>query len=195
MNTRHALVGDGSGYANATISASVEDLHAVVTWARRQEWFVEPLLLAGHSLGGICVLEEAHRHGAHLLIPVSPVVSAELLLAAYGDAVLEWRTTRWQEKKSSSKPGVVKRLDWHRFDRDLLNYDALSYARTLTLPTLLIVGSDDTSTPPSAVRALADELPDVTMHVIDGAPHTFRDARHLEELHEAIVVWLNTRVH
>ncbi len=38
-------------------------------------------------------------------------------------------------------------------------------------PVLVLVGSDDTLTPPSAAEAMADKLPDVTTEVLRGAGH------------------------
>lgn len=192
MNTRHAFVGDGSAYEHATITASVEDLNAVATWVEAQAWHDGALVLAGHSLGGISVLEVAHTHGADLIIPASPVVTGTDPDERYDEAELrEWRETGWRASESASRPGSMKRLRWRPFEADLRRYDVMRYASELEMPSLVICGSleDDLD----EFRALAEAMPDAQIHIIDGAPHTYRTREQLEDLRATIEAWLRER--
>lgn len=193
MNTRHALVGDGSAYADATATAAVEDLRAVISWAREQSWFVEPLLLSGHSLGGLAVLEAARAERVDLLIPVAPVVSGRRIDEFWEPELIEeWDRTGWQIRESSSLPGVQKRLRWKPFKEDLMRYDVLGYASTLTMPTLIICGSEDRFLEQN--RELSETMSNAQFHIIEGAPHTYRSEVHIAELSTTITRWIEARI-
>ena len=193
MNTRHALVGDGSAYADASASAAIEDLRTVIAWAREQSWFTEPLLLAGHSLGGLAVLEAARSEDVDLLVPVAPVVNGSRIAEFYGrELVEEWDRTGWQIRESSSLPGVMKRLRWKPFKEDIMRYDVLSYASTLAIPTLIICGSEDRFLEQN--RTLETAMPNAQLHVMNGAPHSYRDAAHITELRDTIRAWIAEQI-
>ncbi|MFT4307831.1 MAG: alpha/beta hydrolase [Candidatus Woesearchaeota archaeon] len=192
MDTRHALVGDGSAYADATATAAIEDLRTVIAWAREQAWFTEPLLLAGHSLGGLAVLEAARSEDVDLLVPVAPVVNGSRIAEFYGrELVEEWDRTGWQIQESSSLPGVMKRLRWKPFKEDIMRYDVLSYGSTLVMPTLIICGSEDRFLEQN--RVLSEHIPNARLHVIEGAPHTYNDAAHIAELQDTIRAWIDAQ--
>lgn len=186
---------DGA-YEDATTTNYYEDLEDVIAWAGTQEWYQEPFALAGHSLGGIstALYAEKHPEKVQALAPISTVVSGELSLQTdkYKTVAAEWERTGWREEESVSEPGRIKRLKWsHVIDR--LKYDLLPNVAKLTMPVILIVGSDDDSTPPEHQKLLFDALPGKKeMHIIQGAPHTFRDPKHLAEIQEIFLKWINT---
>jgi pimeloyl-ACP methyl ester carboxylesterase len=75
---------------------------------------------------------------------------------------------------------------------DRLKYDLLPQVQQLSMPVLLVVGEFDTSTPPTHQKILYDALPGPKeLHVIKGAPHTFRDVTHLREIRQIVSSWLN----
>jgi 3-oxoadipate enol-lactonase len=51
------------------------------------------------------------------------------------------------------------------------SYDARGRLGALTMPVLAIAGADDPTTPPPALQAIVDELPDGRLHVIERARH------------------------
>jgi 3-oxoadipate enol-lactonase len=53
----------------------------------------------------------------------------------------------------------------------LAGYDARGRLGELTMPVLAIAGADDPTTPPAALQAIVDEVPDGRLHVIDHARH------------------------
>jgi len=61
------------------------------------------------------------------------------------------------------------------------------------MPVLLIVGENDNGTPPEHQQILFDALPGPKeMHIIQGAPHTFRDPKHLAEVKTIFAKWVQS---
>lgn len=50
-------------------------------------------------------------------------------------------------------------------------YDARGRLGALAMPVLAIAGDGDPTTPPAALQAIVDEVPDGRLHVLDGARH------------------------
>jgi len=190
-------IGESEGdFEDATITNYYEDLEDVIQWSGKQKWYVEPFVLVGHSLGGICTALFAENYPAKVkaLAPISTVVSGALSVEAHKRFSPEefkiWEETGWLEAKSQSKPGVVKRLKWSHI-ADRLKYDLLIKVDKLTMPVLLIVGENDTRTPLDHQKILYNVLPGPKeLHVIKGSPHTFRDPAHLEELKNLFNQWI-----
>ena len=53
----------------------------------------------------------------------------------------------------------------------LAGYDARGRLGELTMPVLAIAGADDPTTPPAALQAIVDAVPDGRLHVIEHARH------------------------
>lgn len=188
---------DGS-YENATITNYYDDLEDVIGWAKSQKWYREPFALSGHSLGGICTALFAEKYPEKILAlaPIAPVVSGQLSIEAHRhfkpDQFAKWERVGWIEEQSASKPGVIKRLPWSHIT-DRLRYDLLPEASKLVMPVLLIVGENDTATPPDQVELLFRVLPgEKEFHIIKNAPHTFREKGHLEEIEKLLLNWIDT---
>lgn len=188
--------GESDGrYEDATTTNYLEDLEDVVAWAATQPWYREPFVMAGHSLGGLCICLFAQKHAekASALIPLSPVVSGALSVKADPGEAVAWQRTGWRVSESRSKPGVMKRLPWSHME-DRLRYDLLPEARRLTMPVLLIVASGDDTTPAAHVRILYDALPGPKrLHIVEGEDHTFRKPQELNEIRAVITQWLFPR--
>lgn len=188
---------DGN-YEDATTTNYYEDLEDVINWAKTQSWYKEPFWLVGHSLGGISTALYAERYPQKVkaLAPISTVVSGQLSIetkSASGE-LQEWERTGWRETQSESKPGLIKRLKWsHMVDR--MKYDLLPEVNKLTMPVLILVGDKDDSTPSEHQKILFDALTGKKeMHVIKGAPHTFRDPEHLAEIKTIFDKWIKTNL-
>jgi len=186
--------GESDGkYENATTTNYYEDLEDVIKWAKNQDWYQEPFILAGHSLGGICTALYAENYPSKIkaLAPISTVVSGKLSFDAHTKEEMEnWEKTGWKIKESKSIPGVIKKLPWSQMV-DRMKYDLLKKADKLTMPVLLIVGENDHSCPPKHHKILFEALPGKKeLHVIKGAVHTFRKEEHLEEIKEIFDKWI-----
>ncbi len=183
---------------DASITSYYEDLEDVIDWSRTQHWYREPFVLAGHSLGGICIALYAERHPEKVraCAPTSTVVSGTLSyeahMAADPKGLEEWRRTGWQVSESRSHPGVIKRIKWANME-DRLKYDLLEGAQRLTMPVLMMVGEKDTGTPLEHQKILYDRLPGrKELHLIKGAEHTFRDEKHLQEISAIFDQWIKS---
>lgn len=191
--------GESDGdYANATTTNYYQDLEDVIDWANKQDWYQEPFILSGHSLGGICTALYAEKTPGKIkaLAPISTVVSGQLSVEAHKrfdpGSFKKWEKTGWQEKESGSTPGLIKRLKWSHI-ADRLKYDLLPGVNGLTMPVLMIVGERDKSTPPDHQKILFDVLPGKKeLHVIKNAPHTFRDKNELKQIKDIFDNWLKT---
>lgn len=187
--------GESDGdYSDATTTNYYEDLEDVIAWSKDQTWYQEPFWLSGHSLGGICtaLFAENHPDMVNAVAPISPAVSGELYKETLtGEELAEWEKTGWYEKPSVSLPGIIKRLKYGFFV-DSLKYDVLPGADRLIMPVLIIVGEHDVSTPLKHQQILFNAIPgdEKELHVIKGAPHTFREEGHLKEIKEIFLNWI-----
>ncbi len=195
FDTTNTLGESDGTYENATITNSYEDLEDVIQWARDQAWFQEPFVLCGYSLGGICTALYAEKYPEKVLAlaPISSAISGTLMRAKEPpELVAAWDASGWKITPSVSKPGVMKKLNWHQFVNDAAYYDLLPRASALTMPVLMIVGSEDHSTPYAHQKMLYDLLPGPKeLHLIQGAPHTFRDKEHLAEIKNLFLKWID----
>jgi pimeloyl-ACP methyl ester carboxylesterase len=183
---------DGN-YSDATTTNYYEDLEDVIDWASSQNWYQEPFVLVGHSLGGISTALYAQKHPEKVsgLAPISTVASGELSLKSFSNEELEkWKKTGWKEQKSESIPGLIKRLKWSHIE-DRLKYDLLPDAGKLTMPVLLIVGDKDEHLLESQTLFNAIPTDKKELHIIKGAPHTFKDPEHLVEIKEIFDKWVS----
>lgn len=198
FDTTNTLGESDGNYENATATNYYEDLEDVIKWSSVQEWYQEPFVLAGHSLGGMCIalFAESFPEKVKAVAPISTVVSGKLSVEAHKqykpEEFSKWEKTAWLEQESHSKPGIIKRLRWaHIVDR--LKYDLLTDVDKLAMPILLIVGEDDKSTPPEHQKILYKVLPGKKeLHIIKNAPHTFRNSKHLAEINQIFNNWIKT---
>jgi uncharacterized protein len=189
--------GESEGdYEDATITNYYADLEDVIAWASQQTWYHEPFVLAGHSLGGICTALFAEKHPDQVagLAPTATVVSGQLSLETY-KLFPEQRQglEQWQRdgiKITRSRDGQrEERLKWSHME-DRLKYDLLPQVHKLTMPVLLVVGEQDTSTPPVQQQILYDQLPGrKELHIIPGAPHTFYEPAEHHQLKQLVQAW------
>lgn len=197
FDTTNTFGESGGKYEDATITSYYQDLEDVINWAEKQDWYQQPFILCGHSLGGICVSLYAEKFPEKVLalVPISPVVTGALTLEAHNridaKSLKDWEKTGWLIQTSQSRPGIIKKLPWSHM-QDRLKYNLLPEAAKLTMPVLLVVGEKDTSTPPDHVKQLFDVLPGLKeFHIISNAPHTFREPEHLEKIKKVISNWLD----
>lgn len=187
--------GESDGkYEDATVTNYYEDLEDVINWSKTQKWYQEPFVLVGHSLGGICVALYAEKfpEKVRVLAPIQTVVSGKLSTQTPKYQGDEFQKTGWLIEKSSTSPTGIKRLPYsHMIDR--LRYDLLLKANKLTMPVLMVVGDKDNSTPHEHQKLLYDKLTGKKeLHLVKGAPHTFKEKKHLEELKSIFDNWIKS---
>lgn len=184
----------GGPYEDATITNYYADLEDVISWASTQNWYIEPFVLCGHSLGGISTALYAEKYSKKVkaLAPISTVVNGKLRMESKADIAGEWKRTGYHSEIRSN--GDIKTLKWSHMEDSML-YDITKDASKLTMPVLLVVGSNDTSTKPEHQKVFYDSLDtDKELHIVDGAEHTFYRPHEREELNEILDTWLKNKV-
>ena len=176
---------------DATVTQYLHDLEDVIMWASKQEFYNEQFILAGHSLGSFCSLLYAEKFPNKIIAiaPISTVVNGKMNMDRYPkDLIKEWKEKGIREWKSHS--GEIKRLKW-RYIEDGIEHDTLKNIAKITMPCLLIVGEKDIETPVSDNKLLYGKLKcEKEIRIIKGAEHTFREKKHLEEIKNIILKWI-----
>lgn len=199
FDVRNTFGESEGGYEYATISSYYEDLEDVIHWSKNQNWYQEPFCLAGFSLGGFCIDQYAENYPMQVraIASIAAVISGKLDYESYkqyrSKNLVEWESTGFRIDKSASRPWIIKKLNFKNYVADLLKHDLLPNANKLTMPVLIVVGENDTSCPVSTQKIFFNKLlGQKAMHIIKGAPHTFREPQHLKELKEIFDKWIKS---
>lgn len=189
----------GGSFEDATVTNYLADLEDVIDWAATQDWYVEPFVLCGHSLGGISVALYAENHPEKVkaLAPISLVVSGKLSFESHAlfpndiESLDDWKRDGIRITKSHDGKRE-KRLKWSHME-DRLKYDTLLKIDKLTMPTIVMVGEKDIRTPAVHQKIFFDHLPGKKeMYVIPNALHSFYESDEREILKSYLSKWLKT---
>ncbi len=193
-------VGESEGrYEDATMQLHYEDLVDVINWSKTQDWYSEPFILAGSSLGGYAVLRYTEDYPSIVkgVFSKAGVVSGKLSFERSQkfnpEKIKNWKETGWDERLSASKPGLVKRLPWSHME-ERLNHDLFPDANKIICPVLFVVGSEDISHIEDQqlfYDALSKEVKK-ELHVVKGAPHTLKEDHHITELKGILDKWVKS---
>lgn len=192
-------IGESDGkYEDATMQNHYEDLVDVIDWVKKQDWYKEPFILAGHSLGGFAVAKYAEEFPNEIkgVFPYAAVYSGKDSFEASEqfkpEEIKAWKETGWTHRTSTSKPEAEMKLPWSHME-ERLTHDLKIKADKVVMPILFVVGENDTSCPPYQQKNFYDLLPENTkkeFYVVNGAPHTFKEPEHLEQLKTIFNNWL-----
>jgi pimeloyl-ACP methyl ester carboxylesterase len=188
--------GESDGdFEKSTMGLFFEDLEDVIKWAQKQKWFIAPLALTGHSKGGYSVVKYAEEYPEEVsyIVPIAPVVSGKLSFEKYEKNNPE-ELEKWKKegvRVRISKEGNTRKEHWFQFE-ERLKHDLIPDARNLTMPILIIVGSEDESCPLEHQKILFDAIPEgkKTLKVIEGTPHSFNEISEQEKCKFLIKEWL-----
>lgn len=180
---------DGN-FEDATLTGYYEDLEDVIAWSKRQEWYQEPFILCGHSLGSICsaLYAENFPKEVKALAPLSTVINIKLSKEIYTEEELKkWKKLGWLAEDWG---GTEVKIKWSYME-DKEKYDLLKKVDRLSMPTLLIVGEFDSCALPAHQKILFDRLPGQReLHIIKGSRHVFKTPEQLEEVYQIINKWI-----
>jgi alpha-beta hydrolase superfamily lysophospholipase len=192
-------VGESEGkYEDATLGKHYEDLVDVISWAKKQEWYKEPFMLAGHSMGGYAVLQYAEDFPSEVkgVFAFAPCISGALSFKAKEkyetESFKNWKSTGWQIRESKSNPGLIKKLPWSHMEERLI-HDLLPNSSRLNMPVAILVGEKDEQCPLEHQEILFNNLNTrKDLYTITGAPHTFRSENDLNSLKKHLDLWLSS---
>lgn len=174
------------------VSGWQEDLQSVVSWVKKQPEFAgAPLILFGHSLGGLIALTYPNDAAIAGRMALSAVVYPVETFSAEGifgeklwkKAIAGETIANFFNKGFSLNKGI--------FAHDLIqgNYKPLEMAEKLTTPLLIVHGTADCIVPPRGSEELYNRYKGENVFCrLEGADHVFT-GRH-GEVQSAIVDWL-----
>lgn len=186
---------DGTVEEN-TAQSHYEDLEDVINWASTQNWYQEPFALAGHSLGGLSVTIYSQNFPNKVLnlFPAATVISGKLLEKRKQECDPEEYKQLINGKKIPLKCTYkdnthgYRSYEWYESMKD---WNALSNAHRLHMPTLFIVGSNDKGTPPEHQKLLKNSVTGkTTFYIIKNTDHCYTDK--VTELCQRLDSWLKT---
>ena len=188
--------GESEGFLeHFTLTQHCSDLEDVIKWASFQDWYKEPFILVGHSMGAASCLNYACTHPKKVkaLAPTSAVVSGKALKQTFQthapELIQEIEKKGYALKQSSSRPNKVGKITKGFFD-DTMKYDFIQDASKIKAPCLLIVGTKDDVTLPKHQKTLGAKLGE-SVHQMKGAGHTFKSEPELASLKQIMNDWLN----
>jgi pimeloyl-ACP methyl ester carboxylesterase len=180
---------------HATATSYLHDLEDVIEWASNEPWHKEHFFIGGHSLGGLSSILYTADHGKKVkgLFPLASAVSGALSTVSKDpNFIREWKNRGYFEKVSKSLPGKQGKIGWG-LKEDLDTYDALQVAGSIRCPAILIVGENDSSTPPSTQMELNTALSGQTeLHVIPGMGHNPTSKHELDQMKNLMERWIAT---
>jgi alpha-beta hydrolase superfamily lysophospholipase len=192
-------IGESEGSLfKATLSNYYNDFEDVVLWAEKQEWYQEPFVIVGHSLGSACniIFTSKYPQKVKALAPTSAFISAQKYFEWLGKEVMgDWELKGYREEESKSRPGLIKKLNW-KLAEDMKEYELLDKSKYITMPILLLSGEKDKITPPSIQYDFYNLIPShkKEIHIIKGASHNLNSKEHLKEIEKIMTVWAKKQI-
>ncbi len=202
FDATHSLGESEGELADVTYDTYVSDLEDVIAWAKQQDWFTSPFALCGHSMGAQSTtwFAEHNAQDVSLLLPMAPTINYDLHSSTMpAEFVKQWQQEGYKEMMSRSMPGVVKRMNW-TVEESLKKFDILPLAANLTMPVLMIVGSQDNPCPPNHQQIFMEQVGSTNkqLTILDGLEHSYRnDATNkydegIHNVQKIITDWLKT---
>lgn len=131
-----------------------------------------------HRVAGLVLCDTAHKIGPAEMWDARIAAVEEGGLEAIADAVmLRWFSARFLTDNPAEVRlwrNALTRMTAKGYVatcRAIRDADLTEAARSITVPTLCVVGETDAATPPALVRAMADLIPGADLRVIDGVGH------------------------
>ena len=168
---------DLTGFENDTITRQVEDLHAVVSAVRSGRIPgcapSEKAFLWGHSRGGGVALLTAVRDPA--VAAVASWAPISRVMRYPHETAQDWRRRGYQVIESSRTGQSLKCSSAFLEDAEkwAREGDLPVQVHRLTVPALLVHGSEDASVPPAESESLAAVCPTSQLVILSGADHKF----------------------
>ncbi len=154
-----------------TLSSHSEDLEDVVSWAKTQDFYIEPFALAGQSLGACSVVRFAGNfpEKINLLLPISfPYYDkTEIEQSVYAQEIIK---NGFFDKVSKSTGRTLHMT--MAYVEDMRDLDLTKQIKNITAETHVIIGSKDTEKHLNNSKALYEMLNcKKYFYLLEGIPH------------------------
>ncbi len=182
---------DPSVPISITATSMLEDLEQVLAWSKVQHWWQEPLVLVGHSIGGLVAALYASQHKREVqeLVLFSPTVSGESFVQALKktdpDSIQEW-----EEKGSRTIIHSLTKEEHllsYDFVVDILRYNLFDICKDITIPTTLVGSKNDIVAPYEDTVKLSTELKEyATLLTMKNVSHTPKNHREMKVVRKTL---------
>ncbi len=133
-----------NNHSCATLSSMYDDIQTVINWLKTKNFYIEPFLLAGHSLGGSVILNFAEQNP-------NKVEGLILLSSIFDGNELSQNTQENSPEffQQLQNGGIIRRrnnIDCYldsTYLQDLQNYNFYANIQNLNMPVLIVTGDQD----------------------------------------------------
>ncbi len=165
-------------FARNTWNKQIEDIEILIHALDRKELIGPgmPVVLIGHSRGGVASLLCAGRRAVAAMKPLDAIVtiSAPDSTSRLSQDQLAHVAQQGFLEVTSNRTGQrlrIERAFWDEQDADPRAHDLLSLAQGIPSPTLVIHGKADPSVSPACAVRIAEAVPRSRLLMIEGADH------------------------
>lgn len=212
--THHAVAPDMRGYARSAARPKTVSMRAFAAdvAALIEQMAAGPAHICGLSMGGI-VAQTLWRDRPDLvrsLILADTWANNPLAAATQSERLAEIDSSTMPDLARQRMPGIygpaappelvetgvrvfasLDKACYRAASADLWTQDLRDVARTITVPTLVMVGERDPVTPPALAEELAGLIPDARLSVIPNAGHLVNE-ENAEAFNQAVAEFLST---
>jgi alpha-beta hydrolase superfamily lysophospholipase len=186
----HAVTSEDNAFFKSTTTQSTRDAEDVLAYVHGATWHAAPLILAGHSLGGLVAAWYAAQHPTEVtrLVLMAPAISWRTMWWAWLPVALVWLIRGHRMMLGIDGKKFALAPSWWL---DFFKYDGHGYAPTISAPTLIISAEHDrTVARPTQERAYARTFINGEHSMIAFADHDFDG--HEDEVVDTINTWLTS---
>ncbi len=165
-------------FAHNTWNKQVEDIERMIHALDRKELVGPgmPVVLIGHSRGGVASLLCAGRRGAAAMKPMDAIITiaAPDSTARLSDEQRSILNEQGFLEVTSGRTGQTLRIDrafWDEQDAEPKAHDLLGLASKIPSPTQVIHGTQDPTVSPDCAKRIKDAIPNAEMMLIEGGNH------------------------
>lgn len=173
----------------ATFTSMYDDLQTVIKWVKTQDFYVEPFLLVGHSLGGAVALNFAEQFPQEVnsLILLSSIFDGNKFLQNTQKYTPEFFQQLQNGGVIRTRNGVDCYLD-STYLYDFMNYNLSAGIHNLKMPVLMITGDQDIASTVEDNQCFYAGLKcKKEFHVLRNCSHIYDTLQNQEDLNDAII--------
>lgn len=183
--------GESEGrFEDVTVTEAVDDILQAIAFLKFQGY--SKIGLIGSSFGGFASIVVASKikdvFALALKSPVSDYVEAKALLLG------EQGIKAWEERGYTfyhTSEGEDIRLNY-TFYEDSKNYHLYQIAPSISIPTLIVHGSEDEEVPLEQSIKTSKLIPNCKLVIVKGAMHSYQEGKHEDEMLDAITEFIAT---